>query len=118
MLVLFGSAATGAKKPEDIDVAVFLADVAREGILASLEKQCEITATAADFLGDPADKLDAVFMHRGIAPLLAYHIARDGKLLFGAEEGFMRFRVRAVKMYYDSEKFFELRRQYLQRVYA
>ncbi|MCR4328557.1 MAG: nucleotidyltransferase domain-containing protein [Patescibacteria group bacterium] len=118
MVVLFGSAATGSKKPEDIDLMVFLSDEVREKTLADFGRQNEVAETLADFLGVYSDKLDVLFMSNRISPLLAYHVARDGKLLFGSEKEFMRFQLFAVKIFQDAEKFRTAQENYLQRIYA
>ena len=118
MLVLFGSAATKAKKREDIDVAVFLTDAMRPKTLSNFAPQSDITEAIADFLGEPYDTLDTVFIGPHTAPLLAFHIARDGKLLFGSEQDFMRFRLRAIKVYQDTGKLREANREHLTNIYA
>ena len=118
LLVLFGSSATGVKKPGDIDIAVFLTRAAQAKTFVDFEKQNELTQAVADFLQESSDKLDIVFPGKETAPLLAYHIARDGKLLFGLENDFMRFRMHAVKVYYDNAKFRVAREQYLKQAYA
>lgn len=116
--VLFGSAATEVKKPEDRDVALFLTAEAKERTRADFDRQFEIIKTLADFMSLSPDDIDAVFVGPETAPLLAYHIARDGKLLFGKESEFMRFRLLASRVYYDSEKAFNLLHQYLKLRYA
>ena len=118
MLVLFGSAATGVKKPADTDVAVFLSEGAKQQTHVDFDSQFLVQKAIADFLELSSDDVDAVFMGPEIAPLLAFHIARDGKLLFGSEREFMKFRMRAVKLYQDSWKFREANRAYLKKVYA
>ncbi len=118
MLVLFGSAATGVKKPHDTDVAVFLSAEAKERTCASFDAQFEIVLHVSYFLNVAPDDIDAVFIGPEISSLFAYHIARDGKLLFGSERDFMKFRIYAVKAYQDAEKFREATRQYLRNVYA
>lgn len=118
MLVLFGSAATQSKKPEDVDVAVFLTPEAQERASADFGIQSKIIEAVGDFIHVSSDILDTVFIGRHTAPLLAYHIARDGALLFGSERDFMRFRLLAVKRHYDSAKLYDARERYLQQVYA
>lgn len=115
--VLFGSAATGVKKPADRDVAIFLTAKAKERTRADFNKQFEIIKALADFMSLSPDDIDAVFVGPETAPLLAYHIARDGKLVLGDAREFMRFRLRAVKVYQDTEKFRTARWQYLKRAY-
>ncbi len=118
MLAVFGSSATRVKKPADIDIAVFLNDEAKRRAADDFDAQFEILKTIADFMDVSPDDIDAVFMGPEVSPLLAYHIARDGKLLFGSEREFMRFRVYAVKSYQDTWKFREANRLYLKKVYA
>lgn len=118
MLVLFGSAATQSKTPEDVDVAVFLTQRAQKQASVDFGPQGEVIEAVADFLRISSDKLDTVFVGRRTAPLLAYHIARDGKLLFGSERDFMRFRLLAVKQHYDTAKAYEARERYLKQAYA
>lgn len=115
--VLFGSAATGVKRPEDRDVALFLTAEAKERTRADFDKQFEIIKVLADFMSLSPDDIDAVFMGPETAPLLAYHIARDGKLLLGDERTFMRFRLHAIKVYQDTEKFRAARWHYLKKAY-
>jgi predicted nucleotidyltransferase len=118
MLVLFGSAATGVRKPEDVDVAVFLTEAAKRRVRASFTSEFAITKAVADFLEQAVDDVDTVFVSPTTSPLLAYHVARDGKLLFGDEKECMRFRLLAVRRYQDAWKFQEATRQYLKAVYA
>ncbi len=118
MAVVFGSTATGVKKPGDVDVAVFLNDEAKKRANTDFSSQFEVTVAIADFIGESVDRVDAVFVGPETTPLLLYHIARDGKLLFGSGQDFMRFRVFAVKVYQDAWKFREATRQYLKKAYA
>lgn len=118
-LVLFGSAATSVKKPDDVDVAVFLNDAALTAAETDYNKEFEIFMAVVEAFGKSSKKeVDLVLMSPKISPLLQYHIARDGKLLFGSERDFMHFRLRAIKVYQDTRKFREALWSYLEKAYA
>ncbi len=118
MLVVFGSAATEAKKPDDIDIAVFLNETSRALAETDYARQHEILLTLGELLKESPDRIDMVLISPKISPLLQYHIARDGELLFGSENDFMRFRLLAIKVYWDTEKFREALWPYLKKAYA
>jgi len=95
LLVLFGSRARGQYRPEsDSDLAVLFHPAIADRV-AQLERvQDSISADSTVDLVD-LDEAD---------PLLLREVAMDGKLLFEAYPGaFEEFRLRALKLYMDTQ---------------
>jgi predicted nucleotidyltransferase len=63
------------------------------------------------------DKIDLVDLSTAL-PILKFEIAQKGKLIEGAYEDFIRFKVRAFKEYVDTAKFRRLREQMIMKNYA
>ena len=108
MLVLFGSQAAGTKhKSSDVDIA-YLAGK-RE---LSLREESMLAAGLAEAIR--GGRIDLVPL-RQASPLLAFQIARDGKLLYAAKKSlFSEFQLRAIRLYNESKPLIELRKERIQ----
>jgi len=109
-LVLYGSTARGENEgAEDVDVDL--------GVLFKKPPTPSDEQKILDVLTElfPEDILDiAVLNHT--SPLLNFHIARDGKALFEDKKGdFMRFRIKALRQYWDTGRFRKLRETFALR---
>jgi len=102
LVVLFGSAATGARAhPEDLDIAVR----AREGAVNLLA----LTDRFAALLG--SQDVDLVDLRRA-DPLMLMLVARDGVVLFERESStFAQFTSLAVRRFADARKFRDAERE-------
>ena len=99
LIIIFGSQARQtAAKHSDTDIAV-LADRP-----LGLEDKIKIGETVAKNLGVSEDTIDVVDLWVA-PPLLQYHVAQEGKLFYGSNFDFTRFRVLAWKRYQDTAKF-------------
>ncbi|KKR45050.1 MAG: hypothetical protein UU22_C0044G0007 [Parcubacteria group bacterium GW2011_GWA2_40_8] len=99
LIIIFGSQARQtAAKHSDTDIAV-LADRP-----LGLEDKIKIGETVAKNLGVSEDTIDVVDLWVA-PPLLQYHVAQEGKLFYGSDFDFTRFRVLAWKRYQDTAKF-------------
>ena len=109
LIIAFGSQVSGQTRTEsDFDVAVLsekpLTLAQRSRLSLMLSKKLKINE----------DKIDLVDL-KAASPILQYEISRKGKLILGSEFDFIRFKVRAWKMYQDTEKFRRLREQMLKK---
>ncbi len=107
LLLLFGSRAKGAERPDsDFDLAVLRDPGANEeGNL--LTEIMFLFGTGLVHLVD---------LRHG-DPLLNYHIAHDGLVLYEDEPGrFARFAVRALQDHEDARKFFEAEARFLENI--
>lgn len=114
MLVLFGSRARGNFHAEsDWDFAALYDEVLETGqIKSNLDNYLELSFLIRQELGIAANKIDVVELSPGCSPLLAYHIARDAKLIYEKEAGELTsFKITAWKVYADTEKFRKSARQ-------
>ena len=114
LLILFGSRATGhARANSDWDVAVV------NDHSLSLHERNVYGEEAARLLGANEDRIDLVDMW-GASPLLQQFIAKEGKLLWGDQFLFTRFKVLAWKRYHDTAKLRRMRstalKQYVQGI--
>ena len=94
---LFGSIARGqANRLSDVDIAVLLNSSVDEE--AALERQLKLMIDMDHF----ADREVQVVILNRAAPLLAYQVIRDGRLLFERDRAErIAFDVRAMKLYFD-----------------
>lgn len=102
-VVLFGSHATGrAHAKSDIDVAV-------------LPKEAERISVATEEIGGVLKRNDVEVADLSVSsPYLWRAVARDGILLFEAEQGlFSKWRLRAMNLWYDTAPIRELQKQAL-----
>lgn len=106
LLILFGSHASGEIHPEsDIDVAVKL----RKGAEAS---KLELIYQLDSLLN--GKDIDLVIFTNDTDPLLLYEIFLNGKLLYEERPGiFDAERLRAWKLYIDTERLRMLQKKYL-----
>jgi predicted nucleotidyltransferase len=108
MLVLFGSHSGGSvHKSSDIDLAVKV----KRGVEVS---KLDLIFSLAGYFGDR--EIDLVLLSRDTDPLLLYEIFMKGKLLFEAQSGiFENEKLRAWKLYLDTEKLRGMQGDYLKR---
>lgn len=107
LIVLFGSQARGQIHPEsDVDVAVLpekpLSPAKRLKLWGKLCQafEADIDLTSLDHAG----------------PLLLYHVARDGQLLYEGEKwAWEKLKSYGYRLYWDSRKFFDDMGRYLAR---
>lgn len=113
LIILFGSQVAGtAGRQSDTDIAVL------DDAPLSLKQRAEISEHVARKLHVSEDLIDVVDL-QSASPLLQYQVAERGKLLFGAREKFVRFRVRAWKQYQDTARLRRAREQSLaKKIYA
>ncbi len=109
LIILFGSRAAGTVGARsDTDIAV-LADRA-----LSTAEYAEICRKMGDQLQVNEDTIDIAEL-RDASPLLQREVAENGKLLWGDQRDFIRFRVLAWKRYMDTAKFRRARERFLDR---
>jgi len=108
LIILFGSQATGtAGKTSDTDIAV-LGDRP-----LTLDERSKLEEKYAAHFSISEEMIDLVDL--SIAPpILRYQVVQSGKLLYGTEEDFIRFKVLAWKQYLNNEKFRRFRQQSLE----
>jgi len=107
-LVLYGSTARGEKEIiKDVDLGVLFKKPPTPS-----DEQKILNVLTELF---PDDLLDiAVLNHT--SPLLNFHIARDGRPLFEAKKGdFMRFRIKALRQFWDTGRFRKMRETFALR---
>jgi predicted nucleotidyltransferase len=106
-VVLFGSSADGTNGPEsDVDIAVMPALGRRPGHV------CMYGDLVPIFLDE---RLDIVNL-RNAPPLLAWHVACEGKLLYAADRWeWLRFCTHAVKEWDDVRRFQRYGSEYVDR---
>ena len=85
----------------------------------TLSKKTRLSEYLAKKLKINEDKIDLVDLNTA-SPLLCYEVAQKGKLVEGNDFDFIRFKVRAWKIYLDTAKFRRLDEQmikkYVQRI--
>ncbi len=113
MLVLFGSRATGRTHPNsDWDFAALYDKAIRESSCQGRPfSWFEVPHVLGSFFNLNSDKIDVVELDC-CPPLLGFHVARDGKLLYEQQPGeFMKFQCKAWKIYADTAKFRKAQRE-------
>ncbi len=108
MLVLFGSRARGNFHADsDWDfAALYDQDIEKGQVQPNLDNYLELFSLIRQELGIPDNKIDIIELSPGCSPLLAYQIARDGKLIYEKKAGeWTNFKIRAWKVSADTEKF-------------
>ena len=109
LIISFGSQATGrANAMSDFDIAVLYDKK------LTLTQMTQISHRLAKKLKINEDKIDIVDL-RESSPLLQYEVAQNGKLVNGTEFDFIRFKIRAWKVYLDTTKFRQLREQMIKK---
>ena len=99
LVILFGSRAVGKQViHSDTDIAVLA-----EGPL-TLEEKSAVGEEYAARLGVSEDSIDLIDLWHA-PPLLKYQISESGKLMFGDEAQFIRFKVHAWKQYQNTARF-------------
>jgi predicted nucleotidyltransferase len=109
---LFGSIVTGHMTEEsDIDIAVLL------NTQDNIRRYAEISRLLSEQLvrALSTDKVDLVILNTA-DPLLRFEVAVKGKLIFERQlEAADNFKIKAIKMHMDSEKFYELDKQAIKK---
>lgn len=109
LAILFGSQARGAAgKRSDTDIAVLAENP------LSMRDRSEMAQKFARNRGVSEDDIDLADL-RDAPPLLQYQVAEHGRLLYGSENDFLRFRVLAWKRYLDTAKFRRIRSERLKQ---
>ena len=97
LIILFGSFANGANKPgSDFDVAILAKD------RSIVKHELDLISAVTRALERDVD-LSIINL---ADPLLKYEIARNCVLLFGNEDDFIDFKVKAAAQYMDNQPFF------------
>jgi len=115
LIIAFGSQVTGNTNTEsDFDFAVL------ENKPLTLERKFELFDYLEKKFKINSDKIDIVDLQTA-SPLLAYEVAQKGKLVEGSDFDFIRFQVRAWKVYLDTAKFRrageEMIKRYVKRIH-
>lgn len=112
LLVLFGSRATGKTHTEsDWDFAALYDEELRKFHIKDAWDWFEVSLIISQTFAIPDLKIDMAELNH-CSPLLGYHVARDGKLLYERSAGeFLKFQCKAWKMYADTAKFRQAQRQ-------
>jgi len=108
LLVLFGSVAGKTERPgSDVDLAV---KMKRGRSMAKLELIYHLGALFPD------REIDLVVLSTETDPVLLFEIFSSGKLVYEENPGvFDNERLRAYKLYYDTEKLRRLQAEYLRK---
>ena len=113
MLVLFGSRAKGdIHGKSDWDFAVVYDEEIRKNHIAdNTFAWFEVPEKLGNIFQINSDIIDIVELNR-CSPLLSFHVARDGKLIYEKNSGdFVKFQMKAWKIYADTAKFRKSRRK-------
>jgi predicted nucleotidyltransferase len=112
MLVLFGSRARGdTHAKSDWDFAVTYDEKLREESCKDRSfAWFEIPVILEEIFQINSDQIDVVELNH-CSPLIGFHVARDGKVLYEEKPGdFAKFQLKAWKHYADTAKFRKLQR--------
>jgi predicted nucleotidyltransferase len=112
-IALFGSFAGDIqRKTSDIDIAV------KSDSKMDIEKYVKVQEAFAEVFAVKGEKIDIVEIGH-ISPILAHQVATRGKLLAGSFVKFEKFRLYALKNYFDTKKFRDFTKRYIkQNLYA
>lgn len=113
-IALFGSAAKERLgKISDIDIAV------KSPKPISLEEYTELTHKLSQIFNTTFQKIDLAVIEKTSPPLLLWQIAKKGILLTGDQSNFKKFRLYALRKYFDTKKFRDLTERHIkQYLYA
>lgn len=113
-IVLFGSAAKNLlREDSDIDIAI------KTEYPVNLEEYAFIQKGLARIFKTKDTKIGLVEISHLLSPLLKWQIAKYGKLLAGDPLEFQKFRLYALRYYFDTKKFRSLDNRYItQNLYA
>lgn len=110
LLLQFGSTVTGKSHPEsDLDLAVLFGQPADAGLETVASLQAELQKLYPERL------VDLVVLNRA-DPLLLKQVTTSCVLLYGAPRDLHELRMRAFKQYQDHRRFFQMERDYVDRV--
>jgi len=105
LLIVFGSYGTKRyTKDSDIDLG-YLSE-------APLQPEEEINLLRDLIFYFKKDRIDLVNLDKA-NPLLLYEAASQGRILYGSEEDFLRFKIKAFARYAETKFLREKRREYL-----
>lgn len=107
-IILHGSKATGKTPGPDTDIDLA---ICRHGEIPHKEF-FEIYQELSEIF--PKEDVDLKTLHRQ-PPLLKFHVARDGRLLFGNQTAFQEFKAYAYQNYIDAQPLFATEKQLLQK---
>ena len=108
LIIAFGSQVTGhTNAMSDFDFAIL------EKKPLTLSKKISLIDYLVKKLKINEDKIDLVDLNTA-SPLLNYEVAQKGELVEGSDFDFIRFKVRAWKIYLDTAKFRLIDEQMLQ----
>jgi predicted nucleotidyltransferase len=112
-IVLFGSFGTDSqRKTSDIDIAV------KSDSKMDIEKYVKVQEAFAEAFAVQGEKIDIVET-KHTSPLLAHQVAIKGRLLAGSQIDFGKFRLYALKNYFETKKFRDFTKRYIrQNLYA
>jgi predicted nucleotidyltransferase len=110
---LFGSFGTDSqRKTSDIDIAV------KSDSKMDIEKYVKVQEAFAEAFAVQGEKIDIVET-KHTSPLLAHQVAIKGRLLAGSQIDFGKFRLYALKNYFETKKFRDFTKRYIrQNLYA
>lgn len=116
LIIAFGSQISGkTREGSDFDFAV----LARKPL--TLTGQVKLSAELSKRFRINEDKIDLVDLHKA-SPLLLHEVATKGRLIEGTNFDFIRFKVRAWKIYQDTAKFRrmgeKMLKRYVQRIHT
>ncbi|MGD1804010.1 type VII toxin-antitoxin system MntA family adenylyltransferase antitoxin [Dapis sp. BLCC M126] len=107
MLVLFGSRARGdTHAKSDWDFAALYDEEIRKKMMGdNAFAWFEVPTGLGNIFQINSDIIDVVELNKS-SPLLGFHVARDGKLIYEKNSGdFVNFQMKAWKVYADTAKF-------------
>ena len=111
LIILYGSIAKGTQRRQsDIDIGIYLFKNPSEKLeMAILEDMVNLFKT---------DALDLAILNYA-SPLLNYKVVTEGRLLYEKKTGdFLRFKLKAIKDYWNTNKFRTAREEFLDKVAA
>jgi len=112
LVLLFGSRATGKMhKESDFDVAY----LSEKNL--SFDDEVDINFQFTLIFPQKKCKVDTVDIRHG-NPLLLFRISKESILLYGSREDFMKFKLRAFKMYNDYAPYFEMEKKLNKKIIA
>lgn len=107
MIVVFGSKATDNESANsDLDIAIF----SKEEI--NFDKHVHLINDFKEIF--PLEEIDLSIM-KGAEPLHAYQIAETGILLYGEDEDFLKYRIKARNKLIDAKSLFKLQQELLKK---
>lgn len=111
LVIRFGSTVTGQTHPgSDLDLGVLF-----ERLPQTLEEELRVVAELHAL--EPGRPVDVAVLNRA-DPLLLKQVTDHARLEYGTEQRFDTFRRYAFKRYQDHRPYFDMEREYVERVTA